>query len=164
MFTKCLQNFIFPVSKFKSHSRVNDLTFIHGWKLVYFSFISHILGFDIWIFPPLETSKFVPHISALCSFIRSDTLPNLCYSLRASIPRFYDYATYIDILLPLTYEIFFHRNCLSDDFTCSQCFLWLTKISHPPWANFIFQSWQGLFPAFCLQRVINVKAFDSTLT
>jgi hypothetical protein len=91
-------------------------------------------------------------------------LRNPCYSLRAGISSSDEDATYIDILLPVMYEIFFRRNCLSDDFTCPQCFVWLTKISHPPLANCSLQSWHRRFAEFCLQRVINVKAFYPSLT
>jgi hypothetical protein len=73
MFTKCVHTFIFPLSKYKPHSLMNDLTFIHHWNFIHFFLMLHIYDVDIWIFSPFETSKWYPHISAACSSILSET-------------------------------------------------------------------------------------------
>lgn len=109
MFTKCLQTFIFPLSKFKPHSLTNDLKFIHLWNVVYFLLILHIYDIDIWISSPLETSEFSLHISADCSSILSDT----CFTeslllitsihsqfLRRRYLHWYSTASYVWNILP----------------------------------------------------------------
>jgi hypothetical protein len=107
-----------------------------------------------------------PRISAACSSIVSDTCFTESLLLITSSHSQFLRRRYVhfDILLPVMYKIFFHRNCLTDDFTCTQCFVWSTKISHPSLTNCNLQSWQGRFPEFCLQRVIDGTTFYSSLT
>lgn len=109
MFTKCLHTFIFPLSKFKPHWLMNDLTFIHHWNLLHFFLMLHLYDVDIWISLPLETSKLSTHNSPACWSILSNTFfteslllitSSHFQFLRRRYVHWYSSASYVCNILP----------------------------------------------------------------